>query len=162
MTRHPDRELIREIFDVFAPDFLQSDAGDFAGIELVGLAKTIPVYREGQTEPPLFAHSEALDRGGFKPDFVYEGKVSGQGETVDWTRASQFATHGRMILAGGLSPDNVAEAIARVRPWGVDVSSGVEAYRGTKDPQLIRAFVQAARSQASSQARSAARDIGKE
>jgi phosphoribosylanthranilate isomerase len=77
--------------------------------------------------------------------FVYEGVSSGRGEKVDWQVASAIAKKGRMILAGGLDADNVAEAIEMVMPWGVDVSSGVESAPGVKDPDLIHAFVAAVR-----------------
>ena len=77
--------------------------------------------------------------------FLYEGAKSGQGEAVDWSRAAEIARRGDMILAGGLGPDNVSAAIAIVRPFGVDVSSAVESAPGVKDPELIEAFIQAAR-----------------
>jgi phosphoribosylanthranilate isomerase len=77
--------------------------------------------------------------------FLYEGAKSGQGEMVDWTRAADLAKNRRMVLAGGLSIDNVAEAIATVHPYGVDVSSGVESAPGQKDAQKIRDFISAAK-----------------
>lgn len=71
----------------------------------------------------------------------------GTGKTVDWGLAADFVQASKLpvILAGGLTPDNVAEAIERVRPHGVDVSSGVESSPGIKDPVKVRDFVQAAK-----------------
>jgi phosphoribosylanthranilate isomerase len=65
----------------------------------------------------------------------------GTGRTVDWTAAAGIAARREIVLAGGLTPDNVAEAIARVRPYGIDVSSGVERAPGIKDHALLRDFV---------------------
>ena len=64
----------------------------------------------------------------------------GTGRTVDWTRAAAIARRRRIVLAGGLTPDNVADAIARVGPFGIDVSSGVETSPGVKDHDRLRAL----------------------
>jgi phosphoribosylanthranilate isomerase len=71
--------------------------------------------------------------------------VSGRGETADWKAASQLARTREVVLAGGLNATNVAEAVALVRPFGVDVSSGVESTPGLKDPTKIHEFVRNAR-----------------
>lgn len=76
----------------------------------------------------------------------------GTGQRADWIAAAQLARcYPRLLLAGGLEPDNVAAALAAVHPWGVDVSSGVEASPGRKDQAKVRAFVAAARDAARSQ-----------
>ena len=67
-------------------------------------------------------------------------KRGGTGRTVDWAAASAVARRRRTILAGGLTPENVADAVARVRPFGIDVSSGVEWSPRVKDHQRIRAL----------------------
>lgn len=75
--------------------------------------------------------------------------VGGTGKMFDWIAAQKtvFADHGslKLVAAGGLNPDNVAEAIAALKPWGVDVVSGVEAAPGRKDAAKVRAFVEQAR-----------------
>jgi phosphoribosylanthranilate isomerase len=75
--------------------------------------------------------------------------VGGTGIAFDWASASQtlFRGNAKMIAAGGLNPENVAEAIATLRPWGVDVVSGVEAAPGRKDPAKVRAFIANARAE---------------
>jgi phosphoribosylanthranilate isomerase len=76
---------------------------------------------------------------------IVDAPSPGSGQVFDWRLADGVPGGQRLILAGGLDPDNVGEAIARVRPWGVDVVTGVEATPGHKDPRKVRAFVAAAR-----------------
>jgi phosphoribosylanthranilate isomerase len=72
-------------------------------------------------------------------------RKGGTGRTIDWHRAAEMAARHDIILAGGLRPGNVAEAIARVRPSGIDVSSGVEASPGVKDHDKLRSLFEALR-----------------
>lgn len=72
----------------------------------------------------------------------------GTGRVGDWRLAAALARRLPLVLAGGLTPDNVAEAVRAVRPWGVDVSSGVERAPGVKDPERVARFVAAARAAA--------------
>jgi phosphoribosylanthranilate isomerase len=65
----------------------------------------------------------------------------GTGQLVDWTKAATLAHRRRVVLAGGLTPENVREAIAAVRPFGVDVSSGVEDAPGVKNPEKVSRFL---------------------
>ena len=79
------------------------------------------------------------------PIILVDAKVPGSGEVFDWSLAESLPQDRRILLAGGLNPDNVADAIAAVKPWGVDVASGVEAEPGRKDPTAMRRFIQNAK-----------------
>ena len=72
-------------------------------------------------------------------------RFGGTGLTIDWNDAARVAAKRRVLLAGGLTPDNVADAVRQVRPYGVDVASGIEARPGVKDAAAMHAFVAAVR-----------------
>lgn len=74
-----------------------------------------------------------------------EGTYGGTGKSFDWHRAAGCEQYGKIILAGGLTAGNVREAVAAVKPWAVDVSSGVEVSPGIKDAQKMRSFFTALR-----------------
>jgi len=76
-------------------------------------------------------------------DAAVKGAYGGTGVTADWTTAAELAKRYPLLLAGGLTPENVVEAVRQASPWGVDVASGVEASPGVKDAGKMRAFVQA-------------------
>jgi phosphoribosylanthranilate isomerase len=78
-------------------------------------------------------------------DAKVEGLLGGSGQQVDTSLIAGLAKRRRLVLAGGLTPGNVAAAIAAVRPWCVDVASGVESSPGVKDMAKVRAFIEAAR-----------------
>jgi phosphoribosylanthranilate isomerase len=134
VTLHPAQSLVDEIVATFRPDALQTDADDLERLELPWALQRLPVLRSGGPRP-----AEWPER------LLYEGASSGAGATADWDEARALARGCELVLAGGLRPDNVAAAIATVRPFGVDVSSGVESEPGRKDPARIVEFVTAAR-----------------
>jgi phosphoribosylanthranilate isomerase len=79
-------------------------------------------------------------------DAFVPGQQGGTGHTFNWDLAVEAVKLGKLVfLAGGLTPENVAEAVRRVQPYGVDVSSGVESAPGKKDPAKVRAFIEAAK-----------------
>ena len=110
---------------------LHISAGETAGRGDAGVERRLLEYQEAGCYITL--------------DRLVEGLQGGTGESFDWDVAAQLSQRGyRFLLAGGLTPDNVAQAVAQARPWGVDVSTGVET-DGVKDPEKIRAFIQNAR-----------------
>ncbi len=134
VTKHPTQAEVDEIISAFAPDVFQTDWQDLQTLRLPRELATLPVLRAGGGEPnPLPVR------------VLFEGPVSGTGLPTDWQAAHAMARRTDVILAGGLSPANVAAAIAEVRPFGVDVSSGVESSPGLKSPEKIASFVSAAR-----------------
>jgi phosphoribosylanthranilate isomerase len=79
----------------------------------------------------------------FLVDASVKGLYGGSGVNADWDGAAEVARKYPLLLAGGLTPENVADAVRRVKPWGVDVASGVESAPGKKDPGKMKAFVKA-------------------
>jgi phosphoribosylanthranilate isomerase len=93
---------------------------------------------------PKNLHGFARDESpAFLVDASVKGAYGGTGITADWSAAAELSKQYPILLAGGLTPENVEEAVRRVKPWGVDVASGVESSPGVKDPVKMRAFVQA-------------------
>jgi phosphoribosylanthranilate isomerase len=76
-------------------------------------------------------------------DAAVKGVYGGSGVTADWSAAAELAKKYPLLLAGGLTPENVADAVRQVKPWGVDVASGVESEPGRKDAAKMSAFVKA-------------------
>jgi phosphoribosylanthranilate isomerase len=134
VAQHPLQMKVNEICRTLKPDYFQTDVEDLRELKIPEHVKVLPVVRFGRKTPhPL-------------PSLMlFEGPSSGLGELADWGRAAELARQTRVILAGGLTPENVAEAVRAVRPFGVDVSSGVEESPGIKDPVKIRDFVRAVR-----------------
>jgi phosphoribosylanthranilate isomerase len=134
VTQHPQPELWRAVASAFQPDILQTDLDDFANLPSPLGREMLPVIRAAQAPPDKVP-----------AQLLYEGASSGTGQLSDWSMAARWARQTRLVLAGGLHAGNVAAAIAAVRPWGVDTSSGVEVAPGVKSPQKIFDFVRAAR-----------------
>lgn len=86
-----------------------------------------------------------IDPPAFLLDSSVKGIYGGSGVTADWTAAAELAKKYPLLLAGGLTPENVAEAVRRVQPWGVDAASGVESALGEKDAGKMVEFVKAIR-----------------
>jgi phosphoribosylanthranilate isomerase len=109
------------------------------------IAKKVPVIKalhvaRGSALPPFAKYRAAT---AFLLDAPHSGQYGGTGKTADWGAAHIAAKSHRILLAGGLTPENVAEAILAVRPYAVDVTSGVESKPGKKDPAKLRAFFEA-------------------
>lgn len=104
----------------------------------------------GMVVKAIAADSPALGAAArYRVDAILvDAPAPGSGQVFDWRMAEGVPGVRRLLLAGGLTAENVGEAIRRVRPWGVDVSTGVEARPGHKDPRKVRAFIQAARAAA--------------
>jgi phosphoribosylanthranilate isomerase len=134
VTLHPQQPLIDDIVRVFKPDALQAELLDFEQLRLPHTLARLPVLRAD------VAAGSSLPRR-----ILFEGARSGSAEAADWKAASRLAGVSELILAGGLDARNVGAAIRAVRPYGVDVSSGVESARGRKSVQKIAEFVEAAR-----------------
>jgi phosphoribosylanthranilate isomerase len=140
----PSDDEVRRIEAVFRPDLwqLHGDETPERCRELAPrrLLKALGFPRDAGPPP------EAYPVDGFVLDRA-SPRRGGTGETIDWAAAAEFVRHSPRpcLLSGGLTPENVVPAIERVRPYGVDASSGLETGPGIKDPGKIRAFIQRCR-----------------
>lgn len=139
--------------------FVSPSAGEVAaavtgaGIGLAQIHGDEPEWPSGKPPVPVLRVVHLAEGDRCEPDVPVPAAVlldsldpvrhGGTGRTVEWTRAAAVARTRPVVLAGGLSPANVAEAIAVVRPYGVDVASGIESRPGIKDHELMRRFVAA-------------------
>ncbi|MAF54574.1 MAG: phosphoribosylanthranilate isomerase [Deltaproteobacteria bacterium] len=103
---------------------------------------TVPWFKAFRVSPS-FQPQRIQDYGGetFLLDAYSKTHYGGSGQKIDWELASTVSAMGKLILAGGLAPENVADAVNKVRPWGVDVCSGVESEPGIKDLLKVKEFI---------------------
>ena len=107
---------------------------------------SVPVIKAIRVRgPESLAALEGYPAQAFLLDAFVEGQPGGTGATFPWALAREATRHGRIILSGGLRPETVAEAVRTIRPFGVDVSSGVERRPGLKDHEKVREFIVAVR-----------------
>jgi phosphoribosylanthranilate isomerase len=148
-------ELIAVVADPTDPEVKELREG--LGIEQLQLHGDEAAARVGRLQPHAFkavAIEDAADarKAASFPgerllvDTKVTGAVGGTGKVFDWQLVTDLAKSRQLILAGGLTPKNVAAAVRVLAPWGVDVASGVEFVPGVKDPELVTAFVLAVRS----------------
>ncbi|WP_432822260.1 phosphoribosylanthranilate isomerase [Trichloromonas sp.] len=137
-------EQIREIVDTCGLDVIQLHGDEGPDQCLYPPRRVLKALRV-QGEHSLAGIDDyrvsALLLDAWRPD-----SYGGTGHVCDWQLAARVAAGRRVILAGGLTPENVAEAIRLVRPYGVDVSSGVEIAPGRKDPERVASFIHNAKS----------------
>lgn len=116
--------------------------GEVQPARLARLRRSVRVVRVVRFRVGLTPDEAALDDA---DAVMLDGLRPGSGEAFDWNAATAWRNHPRLVLAGGLRPDTVADAVRRLRPHAVDVASGVESAPGVKDPDAVHAFVRAAR-----------------
>jgi phosphoribosylanthranilate isomerase len=124
--------------------------GEEPPVFATALSRLLPVVKAFRVRPgfrisALARYRAAARRGGFLLDGFSRRARGGSGKTFDWTLARRARHYGRIFLAGGLTPENVARAIRAARPFAVDVCSGVEASSGKKDPRRVRELMDAVR-----------------
>ena len=144
-------ELPKRINDIMEEAHLQG--AQMHGHESVGVTAEVSAASRFSIKAVVAGSQDAQRADAFACDAILiDGLSPGSGEVFDWQLMNEIPLGLRLILSGGLHPENVAEGIDRVRPWGVDVSSGVEKSHGLKDPIKMRQFI--------ANARAAAREIG--
>jgi phosphoribosylanthranilate isomerase len=121
--------------------------GDESPEAVAEIAPVVPVIKAFRVEPefPITTLDEYSEAFAFLFDAAHTGQYGGTGRTTDWDVARRASLRHRIILAGGLKVENVAAAVRIVRPYGIDVASGVESSPGKKDHGLLREFIKEVR-----------------
>ncbi|GAC1577726.1 MAG: phosphoribosylanthranilate isomerase [Candidatus Elarobacter sp.] len=144
----PPASLVDEALKVGAiPQFHGNEPAD--ACEAFAAGPYLKAYHVRDDEPASSEHFNAIARPFEHATWLFdtargEGGSGGTGRTFAWNRARELAGDRRFVVSGGLTPENVADCVRAVRPFAVDVRSGVET-NGMKDPQKVRAFVEAVR-----------------
>jgi phosphoribosylanthranilate isomerase len=140
----PTKEQVEEALESVAIHCLQfhgSESPEFCAQFNRPYIKAVPMTRGADLAA---TNARYADARGLLLDSVHSGQFGGSGESFDWTAVDSKLRH-RVVLAGGLTPDNVARAVRQVQPIAIDVSSGVESSKGIKDSEKLRAFILNAR-----------------
>ena len=149
VTVNASDEELRRIFDSGAIDWIQLH-GDEGPERVASLAREgLPVFKAmGIRDAAMLELAAAFASPTLLLDAYAPGAYGGSGETMDWALGAEAVSRfpeRQIVLAGGLTPENVGEAVRQVRPAAVDVASGVESSPGRKDPAKVRAFLAAAK-----------------
>ena len=134
---HPKQSEVDNILHHVKVNYLQTDASDFDSLDLKGHTHPLKVYRDNATFDPNIMED--------KPFALFEGPMSGTGNLVNQERAKIVCDSRKVLLAGGLNTENIKNVLTHIRPFGVDVSSGVEMERGIKSEQKIIEFIRIVR-----------------
>ena len=142
---NPERAEVEAVISATGVDLLQFHGDESPAFCSSFSRPYIKALRmKADADLTAFAGSHAQARG-VLVDAWEQDRFGGTGKTFDWQRIRPEAGSSRIILAGGLPPDNVAQAITAVRPWAVDVSSGVELAPGRKSAERIQSFIKEVR-----------------
>jgi phosphoribosylanthranilate isomerase len=134
---HPKQSEVDNVLHHVKVNYLQTDASDFDALDLKGHTHPLKVYRDNATFDPNIMED--------KPFALFEGPMSGTGNLVNQERAKIVCDSRKVLLAGGLNTENIKNVLTHIRPFGVDVSSGVEMERGIKSEQKIIEFIRIVR-----------------
>jgi len=134
---NPKQREVDRVLNQIKVNYLQTDANDFDSFDLKGRTHPLKVYRDNETFDPNIMED--------KPFALFEGPMSGTGNLVNQERAKIACDSKKVLLAGGLNIENITNVLTHVRPFGVDVSSGVEIERGIKSEQKIIEFIRIVR-----------------
>ena len=139
-------DFVRQVQDKVPLDILQfhgDESSEYCEQFKRSYWKALRVKDSAEVAGQILAHAKA---SAILLDAWHEEQYGGTGETFDWDFIKDLTLSQKLILAGGINPQNAAQAVKQVRPWGIDVSSGVEESPGIKSAKLMKQFIEEVRS----------------